>query len=297
MAYTQRSDISRMLEAGQKKIFFDNLNSTPAQYPMYTTAMSSNKAQETYDSVGNLQAATEKVEGDSINYGKVSQAYQTTIVNHTYANGFAHTREAVKDDLYGCINSVKAKELARTIRVKEERVAIAWLDNAFTTALADGKALCANDHPCKDAPGQVNDTLTTGALSPANLQTGLQLFNAFKNHAGDPMDSDATRLITHKNNMFTVREILQSQNKANELSNTKNTLPMLEEVYLRYLTSTTAWFLEDLLFTHIIFQRREETIFEEDYDKRDTKNYYFNAMGRYGVGAIPNGGIVGSQGT
>lgn len=285
-----------MLEAGQKKIFFDNLESTPPQYPMYTTRMDSNKAQETYDSIGNLQAAQEKVEGDAINYGKVTQAYQTTIVNKTHANGFSHTYEAVKDDLYGCINSIKAKELARTIRVREERVAIAWLDNAFTTALADGKALCANDHPCKDAPGQANDTLTTGGLTPANLQIGLNMFNDFKNHAGDPMDSDATKLITHKNNMFTVREILQSQLKANELSNTKNALPTLEEVYLRYLTSKTAWFLEDPSFTHIIFQRREETKFEQDYDTRDTKNYYFNALGRYNCGAIPNIGIVGSAG-
>jgi phage major head subunit gpT-like protein len=296
MAVLTRADISRMLEAGQKKIFFDAFNSTPPQYPMYTTEMTSDKAQETYDSMGNLKAAELKAEGDDIKYGKVSQAYQTTIINYTYANGLEYTHEAIRDDLYGCVNDARATELARTMKVKEERTAIVGLDNAFTTALADGKALCANDHPCKDAPGQVNDTLTTGGLTTANLQTALNMFNDFKNHAGDPMDSDANKLITHKNNMFTVREILQSQNKANELSNTKNTLPMLQEVYLRYLTSTTAWFLEDTMFTHLIFQWRERTNFSADQDNIRTKDYYTNALGRWGNGAIPNIGIVGSAG-
>jgi hypothetical protein len=285
-----------MLEVGQKKIFMENLESYPIQYPQYTTAETSTKYQETYDSVGNLQAASEKIEGGSISYGKVGQAYQTIIVNKTWANGYSHTYEAVKDDQYGCVNSVKAKELAHTMRDLEEETAVAWLDNAFTTALADGKALCDDDHPCHDAPGQVNDTLTTGALSPANLKTAIQMFNRFKNHAGKPMKSYPNRLITNMVNQFTVQEILKSQLQANELSNTKNVLPPMQEVYLRYLTSETAWFLEDTRFIHIIFQWREKTFFGQDYDVRDTLDYYFNAVSRNNCGAIPNIGIAGSAG-
>jgi hypothetical protein len=182
------------------------------------------------------------------------------------------------------------------MRDNEEETAIAWLDNAFATTLSDGKVLCANDHPCKDAPGQVNDTLTTGGLSPANLATGINMFNRFLNHAGKPMRAYPNKLITNMVNMFTVREIMQSQNKARELSNTKNVLPPLQEVYLRWLTSETAWFLEDTKFTHIIFQWRQRTMFESDKDTRDTKNFYFNAVARYNCGAIPNIGIVGSAG-
>jgi hypothetical protein len=296
MSYIQRSDISRMLEEGQKEIFMENLNSFVTQYPSFTTEKTSNKAAETYDSIGNLKAASEKVEGGDITYGKVTQAYQTTITNKTWTNGLEYTYEAVKDDLYGCINSVRAKELAHTMRNLEEETAIGWLDNAFATALADGKVLCANDHPCKDAAGVTNDTLTTGALSPANLKTGLQMFSRFKNHAGKPMTAHANRLITHEVNMFTVQEILKSQLQANEVSNTINVLPSLQQVYLRFLSSETAWFLEDTNFTHIIFQWRERTGFAADQDNIRTKNYYFNALARYNCGALPNIGIVGSAG-
>ena len=41
--------------------------------------------------MSNLKSAEIKVEGDSISYGSVEQAYQTTITNQTVANGYAVT--------------------------------------------------------------------------------------------------------------------------------------------------------------------------------------------------------------
>lgn len=83
MAYTMTADISRMIVAGQKEIFMKNHDPFPIEYPEFTTSKKSEKKSETYDSMGNLQAASEKVEGGPISYGKVGQAYQTTITNKT----------------------------------------------------------------------------------------------------------------------------------------------------------------------------------------------------------------------
>lgn len=116
MAYTITPDISRMIIVGQKEIFTRNFDSYPLEYPGFTTPKSSNKESETYDSMGNLKAATQKVEGNAITYGKVTQAYQTTIKNLTWANGYEVTLEATKYDQYGVINKIEAKELARTMR-------------------------------------------------------------------------------------------------------------------------------------------------------------------------------------
>ena len=84
---------------------------------------------------------------------------------------------------------------------------------------------------------------------------------------------------------------------ANELSNTSAQLPKLNWVYSHYLTSKTAWFLWDDAFEHVIFQTFMKTQFDEDEDKINTKDMYFNAVAIYETGTLPNVGIVGSQGT
>lgn len=296
MAYTMTTDISRMIVAGQKEIFMKNFDQFPIEYTGFTTDKKATKKSETYDSMGNLQAAQEKLEGGSIAYGKVEQAYQTTITNKTISNGYAVTLEATKYDLYSVVNSVKAKELARTMREYEEASAVVHIDNAATTALADGATLATNSRPLFNVPGTFNDTLTTGGLTPDNLKTAFQMFSQFKNHQGGPMKSVPNRLITSSYNMLTVEEIFGSTLKAYELSNTSNKLPKVKAVYSTYMSSSTAWFLEDSNFDHILFQWFMKTVFDSDEDKINTKNLYLNAIAIYNTGCLPNIGIVYSAG-
>lgn len=296
MAYTMTTDISRMIVAGQKEIFMKNFDQFPIEYTGFTTDKKATKKSETYDSMGNLQAAQEKLEGGSIAYGKVEQAYQTTITNKTISNGYAVTLEATKYDLYSVVNSVKAKELARTMREYEEASAVVHIDNATTTALADGATLATNSRPLFNVPGTFNDTLTTGGLTPDNLKTAFQMFSQFKNHQGGPMKSVPNRLITSSYNMLTVEEIFGSTLKAYELSNTSNKLPKIKAVYSTYMSSSTAWFLEDSNFDHILFQWFMKTVFDSDEDKINTKNLYLNAIAIYNTGCLPNIGIVYSAG-
>lgn len=297
MAYTMTNDISRMIVAGQKEIFTKNFESFPIEYTEFTTPKKATKKTETYDSMGNLQAGAEKLEGAAIQYGNVEQAYQTSITNKTWANGYSVTLEATKYDLYGVVNSAKAKELARTMRELEEARAVRWVDSAFTTNLADGAPLCTNSRPLKNVPGTFNDTLTTGALTPDNLKTARQMFARFKNHAGGPMKAKPTDGLTHAVNMQTVEEITASTNKAYELSNTANKVLRVSWHYSTYMASETAWFLWDNAFEHILFQWFMKTQFDSDEDKISTKNLYLNSIAIYETGCLPNIGIVGSQGT
>ena len=297
MAYTITPDISRMIVVGQKEIFTKNFDAYPLEYPQFVTKKSSNKESETYDSMGNLKAATKKIEGDAITYGKVTQAYQTTIKNYTWANGYEVTIEATKYDQYGVINKIEAKELSRTMRELEETNAIYWIDNIDSVNLADGVPLADNSHPLVDSAA-LNDTLATAAsiAVPANHKTALNMFYAFKNHAGGPMKAKATKALTHYVNQLTVEEIYQSVNRANEFSNTKNTLPKLSWVYSTYMSSQTAWMFWDTAYEHIIFQEFMGTDFDTDQDKIYTKNMYFNAIAMYGTGCLPNIGIVYNAG-
>ncbi len=296
MARTITTDISRMIVAGQKEIFLKNFESFPLEYPGFTTPKKATKKAETYDGMGNLGATVEKVEGNAIVYNKVEQAYQTTVTNKTWANGFQHTMEAIKYDLYGTARSAKAKELSRTMREAEETRAILRFDNAFATNLADGAPLCTNSRPQFNTGG-FNDTLTTGALSPTTLNGAVQMFSQFKNHQGGPMKCIPTDGMTHAYNMLTVEEIMKSVLRAYELSNTKTVTPNLSWHYSHYLTSTTAWFIWDRNFEHVLMQWFMKTQFGEDEDKINTKDMYFNSVAIYESGVLPNVGIVGSVGT
>lgn len=292
MAYMITTDISRMIVAGQKEIFTKNFESYPIEYTWFTTPKGANKETETYDSMGNLKAAGQKVEGDNITYGKVRQAYQTSIKNLTWANGFEVTVEATKYDLYGVINSIKAKELSRTMRTLEEENAIYWVDNALTVNLADGVPLASAAKPLVDSVS-VNSTLCTASslAVPANHKTMINAFYAFKNHAGKPMKSSPKKGMTHFVNQLTIEEIYGSINRANEMSNTKNVLPKLSWGYSTFMSSQTAWMMWDSDYEHILFQTFEGTVFDSDTDKIYTKNMYMNAIAMYQTGCLPNIGI------
>lgn len=295
---TRTNDISRMIVLGNTEVFTKNFETYPREYPGYTTPKTADKKTMYYDSMGNLSAAAEKPEGSAIQYGKVSQAYQTSVTMKTWANGYSHTMEAIKFDLFSVVNSAKAKEIARTMVDLEENNAVYWLNNADNAAvtLADGQPILSNSHPLANAPGEFNDTLATGAITPTNVKEALKLFNAFKNHAGGPMKADADRFITHKNNMWTYEEVFGSQNKAYELSNTKNALAPIKPVFLRRIANENYWFLEDSSYEHVLFVTFMKTAFDEDEDKIGTKDMYFNAVAIYNTCCKPEIGLVGSTG-
>lgn len=298
MAYTITADIARMIEAGQKEVFVKNFMTMPPEWPAYTTRKTADKYTESYDAMGNLQAAAVKPEGGPINYGKITQAWQTKITNQTVANGFAHSFEAVRYDLYNVVNSAKAKELARTMREFEEATMIYWYDNATAVNLADGQPLASNSHPLANVSGVYNDTYATaGSITdPAVHEAMINMFHSFKNHQGGPMKSGATDGLTHFVNQMTVEKIYGSTNQAMEFSNTKNVLPKLRWHYTHYAAGTDPFMMWDRNYEHILAQWNMKTTMEHDKDMIWTKNMYFNSMAIYNSGCVPNVGIVYNDG-
>lgn len=183
------------------------------------------------------------------------------------------------------------------MREAEEKRAILRFDNAFATNLADGAPLCTNSRPLLNVPGTYNDTLSTGALTPDNIKTVIGMFANFKNHQGGVMKCRPSDGLTNFVNMITVEEIMGSQLKAYELSNTSNKLPKLTWHYSSYLSSQTAYFIWDKNYEHVLFQWFMKTEFNNDQDLINTLNLYLNAVAIYETGVLPNIGIVGSAGT
>lgn len=285
------ADIARFLETGQREVFMENFNSYPVEYTNFCVTKKSDKEKETYDSVGNIANGGKLAEGDSINYNKLTQAYQTSITTEMWANGYSYSYKAKTLDLYGVVNSAQAKELARTAREVKEQEAIYWIDNCTSITLADGVALVSASHPLVNSADVVDNTQT--AASIANPNAHKAMINAFrrgwKNHAGGKMKINPTNALTSAVNQMDIEAIYESVNKPGEISNTKNVLPRnIKWSYSTFISSETAWLMWDASFENpVIYQEVQPETFSMDEDKIYTKNLYFNFCALWNFGCKP----------
>ncbi len=293
----RRSDISRMLAAGQAKIFRDNLKpAKKEQWRACSTVTKSNKNQETYDSMGNLKKAEVKSEEGIIKYGTLEQAYQTTVINETITNGYWFTMEVEEDDLYAVVDEGQQKELPRTMQSKrEEDIAAIW-DGVFDTTGADGVYYAHASHPLKNS-GLLNDNLGGNyAPTPDTYSDNCNKFNHIYRHNGELFDTDPSAILCHKDKMTLWQSILASNLKSQELSNTKNTVPQLRLILNKYINQTY-YHLIDEEIESVIMQMRRGFKYNFYVDKKDTLNTYFNVNERRKAAHInPGFGHVSSKG-
>ncbi|MGE5631383.1 MAG: Mu-like prophage major head subunit gpT family protein [Caulobacteraceae bacterium] len=298
MAITNQSDLNKEMYVGHMEVWKKNLEK-PAkeQWREYATIKNSTKMEETYETLGNLDPAQETAPSGQINYGTIKDAYETTVKNKKYTNGFSVDIETYDDDQYAVVDETKVNELYRTmITLREKNVAAQW-NGVFTTTGSDGVAQAASNHPLKNS-ALVNDNLmTSGPITPDSVINGAMKFNAIKNQAGDVFDTDATAILAHKDKMALVQAVLSSNLKAMELSNTKNTVPNLKAIFSKYLDANP-WHLLDEAIASVIMQIRSGLKTNSYFDDKDTLTWYFNAWERYraaiihpGYGFISNPGI------
>ena len=292
MALTTRADIARAMYIGTKEVFMKNLQKQPEEeWKAYATIKTSNKMEETYDSVGNLKPADVKPEGQSVSYGKIEQGYVTTVKNETVANGFSVTMEAKEDEQWGIVPEVKVNELIRTmISRKEQAVASVW-DNVITAVGADGKPYASHDHPLLNS-ANVNDNLVEKVFDIDSYQEAINKFNHWYNHYGDKFFTRADSLLAHRDRQTYIFAMLQSILKPFEQSNTKNTIPQLKTIFSSYIDANKVHIIDSTIDTAIM-QKRKGLTSGYDYDERDTFNFYFNVHERYKTAMInPGFGFV-----
>jgi len=289
---TDRADIAKAMYVGTKEVFKKTLKKNRSEeWKNYCSMKTSDKMEETYDTIGNLKPATEKVEGAPVVYGDIVEGTTTTITNKTYANGLAVTMEAQEDEQYGMIPVAKTEELARTmLQLRERNVAAAW-DGTNVNVGADGVAHAHAAHPLLNSV-ETNNNLVAAVFDLTSYKAAANLFNGWKNHAGEKFDTLPTMLLAHRDRQTEVLAMLESTLVAFENSNTKNTIPKLKPVFSRYIAALPVYLIDEMIDS-VIFQRRKALTTEYDYDKRDTFNWYFNVHERYRVGVInPGYGFV-----
>ena len=188
--------------------------------------------------------------------------HQTTVANKTYDRGFYETWEAIEDDVEKVISKINTGGMIRAMITRREKEVAAEVDGVFGTTGADGVRYADNSHPLDTSKtAAVNDNLmTAGDITPDNIITGCNMFNDIKDFAGNPFDTSATAILAHANHGASIKAILESNLKASELSNTKNTVPALKPILGKYI-SKTYWHLLDETIPSFIFQKVKLTAF------------------------------------
>lgn len=166
--------MTETIEEGLNEVFFDEFNmDTPPDYArledIFKTEKSKKRAEYDLDMRGTGRFTT-KGESEDIYEDLIKEKYKTTYVHSTFADSVPITKEYLEDELYNIIKDMVA-DLGDSARETQYFNSFSVFRNAFSTSYlgADGKALCADDHP-RDFGGTLDNKLTD-KFSPAVLDS------------------------------------------------------------------------------------------------------------------------------
>ena len=296
----------KLLEPGLRKIFFETYDELPEQYAKIYNVEKSSKAREHDWGMGAFGDWTKRTsQFDTVEYKTLSPGLDRTYIHDAFTQGFSVTREMYDDDQYRQMQKMP-QALARAGRQKVEKDAMIPLINGFTavaSAIYDGKALFAIDHPLLDHTTKKGNNLATGPLNDANLKKAIQQMREVPDEAGNLVQFKATRLIIPPALEDTAIRILGSDRiSAGNLNDTNKFLKQygLEIVVLDYLGaagggSDTHWFLQDASRHELNFFWRVKPEFKWDESFDNFIQKYRGYM-RYSYGVSDWRGMIGSTG-
>jgi phage major head subunit gpT-like protein len=244
-----------------KGYFLNEYLEIPTQIPEVFDVNSSKKFKEIYLGIAEIGDFT-KFNG-AINKGNMSEAYSLEIVHDEWTQGIDIQYKLYQDQQYPIFKQ-GAVGLAMASRRTREQNAFDIFNNAFntTTVGGDGLALCSSAHT-SPVPGTFSTQSNAGssALSPASYIQTRQLMKRFRTWSGNRVLIEPDTLLVPVELEGTAREILDSDRKALELSNTVNVIKTWKPKLMvnTFIDDINNWFMIDSRAAklHLHFLNRE----------------------------------------
>lgn len=293
-----RDNFPELLTPIHKGIIWDAYNDKEEQYSKIAEIGTMRKKDETYVHEGGFGLWTENTEGNTINEDEMNEGEKVTFTARRFDKGYSVTWELIQDDLYGVIQQGRgkggsAKWLGRGLRQTIETDVANIINNGFSNTGYDGVALFSNSHPLADSATN-GDNLFTGALTPANVKSGMTLMRNTVDEANLKIQITPKILWGGPDQEFTILEMLQSTNQAFEESNTKNVVSGLKPLILDYITGTT-YGLKGDFDENLCFLWREKPIFDSQKIQK-TIDMFMYGYARFDSGYKNYRGINASTG-
>ena len=296
-----RNSFAKALWPGVNAWFGDGYGEHPLQRGELFQSFTSDKAFEEDMSVSGFGLFTNGAEGASVVYDDAQQGYLTRYTHLKYFSGFILTSEAIDDDQYMKIASMKAPALGFAARQTQELVAANVYNRAFNSTYkgGDAKELLATDHPNVTGGTYANELATAADISEAALEQAVIDLMNFTNDRGLKIPVKITSLIIPVQLWATADRILKSTLQTGTANNDPNALRMAGHipkiVMNNYLSDSDAWFLRTDVPHGMKCWVRKPLTFTEDNDF-DTDNLKYKAVYRESYGWSDPRGLFGSPG-
>lgn len=263
---------------------------------------SSDKNFEIDAEVALLPLGREKPEGTEIAYEQMRQTYLTTYVNRSYGLGFIVTREALDDNLYKKDFPMQGDSLKNSMLQLMEVNAASILNNAFDTnyPIGDGQALISTTHPLANGTTQSNGVSVAVGLNEAAIQDFVSQIKKMRAASGLFDTVSPQRLIVPTELSYNADRLLESMYRPATGNNDIGVIPsmrLLPGGYIpwRYLTSSTAWFIQTDAPLGLTHYDRVPLEFDTIEDN-SLKAIKVTAYQRYSFGVTNFRNIVGTSG-
>ena len=243
-----------LFKTGSLRKIFDNTRSKVKTY--YKEIVNDKKTNllENIDlRMGGLESAAEVTEGQNIPIFSPVLDVEKKYTLRRFGIGFRMTHMMDRYNKYALWTRWAADCARLQSEIKDVEVHVLFNSPTSTTLTAglgfDTLALAHNTHTGLLAGSTADnyDNLNSAALSHAALRAARYYFAVLKNDLGILMGANATHLVFQPTLYYTAKEIIGSDKKALEMSNTTNVYPESFGGIKLYedprLTSTTMWFM------------------------------------------------------
>lgn len=249
-----------------------------------------------------LPLGREKPEGTEIAYEQMRQTFTTTYVNRSYGLGFIVDREAIDDNLYKKNFPMQAESLKNSMQQLVEVNGASVLNNAFDTnyPIGDGQPLISTSHPLANGTTQSNGVAVAVGLNESATQDFVSQIKKMRAASGLFDTVSPFGYIVPTELAYNADRMMASMYRPATANNDIGVIPNMkllpkDAISWRYLTSSTAWFIQTDAPLGLTMFDRVPVEFDTIEDQ-SLKAVKVTAYQRYSFGVTNFRNIVGTSG-
>lgn len=300
MGAVNTGNIAKALQVGVNKFWGMGYKDHPLELTQLFDEETSVKAYEEDVQLVGTGLMPVKTQGGAVSYDTIRQGYTQRYTHLTYAMGIIFTYEMLQDKQYD-LGFKQAKYLGRSARITQETVAANVYNRAFNSSytFADGKELCATDHPLISGGTFRNELATAADLSHASLEQALIDIDNFTDDRGLKISVSGKTLILPTALRFEGARILKSTGESGTANNDINAIRSESNLNMavnHYLTDSDAWFIKTDCMDGMKRFVREKVAAPMSEGDFDTFNSKFKCFFRESYGNTDPRGVFGSPG-
>ena len=275
-----------LLDPRMKKIF-GNEYAENIDKSMRPRLYGSDSTTKNFEMLSGLGALTDMQEFDGqVVYDTPSQLYDVTTYFPERVLGMKIQRKMFDDDLSKQMDRQPWQMAVSVARTQEKKGAEPY-NNAFTTALGDGVALCSSSHPYSPDDATTQDNAGSTAMSATSIEATRRIAHtSILNDRGDLADVSYDTIVCSVAKEETAWEIINSNGKTETANNNRNFHQGRYKLAVwDRLTDSDNWFMQDTKLAQMFCiwwdRVKPEFQYHRDFDTYLAK---WSVYARYNIG-------------